>query len=161
MGRLANLRIDLEERALDRLTGLARRRGALRGQPGHLLTGIDGERAAYFYVRRKGYVVVARRWSAGNIPGDIDLIAWHGPMLCFIEVKTRTARDMTPAEVAVDTHKRDVLRRLARRYVRQLPRTTAPPVRFDVIAVYLIPGNETEIQHFENAFGWSEWREQP
>jgi putative endonuclease len=82
-------------------------------------------------------------------------------MLCFIEVKTRTARDMTPAEVAVDTHKRDVLRRLARRYVRQLPRTTAPPVRFDVIAVYLIPGNETEIQHFEDAFGWSEWREQP
>jgi putative endonuclease len=161
MGRLANLRIDLEERALYRLTALARRRGALRGQPGHLLTGIDGERAAYFYLRRKGYVVVARRWSAGNIPGDIDLIAWHGPMLCFIEVKTRTARDMTPAEVAVDTHKRDVLRRLARRYVRQLPRTTAPPVRFDVIAVYLIPGNETEIQHFENAFGWSEWREQP
>ena len=42
-------------------------------------------------------------------------------MLCFIEVKTRTAHDMTPAEVAVDSHKRAVLRRLARRYVRQLP----------------------------------------
>jgi putative endonuclease len=161
MGRLASLRIDLEERALDRLAGLARRRGALRGQPGHLLTGIDGERAAYFHLRRKSYVVVARRWSAGNIPGDIDLIAWQGPMLCFIEVKTRTARDMAPAEVAVDTHKRDVLRRLARRYVRQLPRQTAPPVRFDVIAVYLVPGDEIQIQHFENAFGWSEWREQP
>jgi len=39
----------------------------------------------------------------------------------LIEVKTRTARDLTPAEVAVDSHKRSTLRRLARQYARQLP----------------------------------------
>ena len=50
--------------------------------------------------------MVARRWSSGDVPGDVDLIAWQGPMLCFIEVKTRTAHDMTPAETAVDAHKR-------------------------------------------------------
>ena len=60
--------------------------------------------------------------------------------VCFIEVKTRTAHDLTPAETAVDEHKRNVLRRLARRYVRQLPQQTAPPVRFDVVSVYLSPG---------------------
>jgi putative endonuclease len=102
--------------------------------------------------------VVARRWSSGRSNGDIDLIAWQGPMLCFIEVKTRTAQDLTPAEVAVDSHKRDVLRRLARQYVRQLPQETAPPVRFDVLSVYLVPGKKKEFVHFEGSFGWSEQR---
>jgi len=81
-------------------------------------------------------------------------------MLCFIEVKTRTARDLTPAETAIDDHKRNVLRRLARRYVRQLPQTAAPPVRFDVVSVYLVPGQKREFQHFEASFPWTEtWRD--
>ena len=158
MGWLGQKRIDWLERTLDGLSRVSRPRNGEDTRPAHLLTGIDGERAAFFYLRRKGYAVVARRWSAGNLPGDIDLIAWHGQMLCFVEVKTRTAHDMTPAEVAIDVHKRDVLRRLARRYIRQLPRETAPPVRFDVISVYLVPGAAKEIVHFENYFGWSEGR---
>ena len=83
-----------------------------------------------------------------------------GPVLCFIEVKTRTAHDMTPAETAVDEHKRNVLRRLARRYVRQLPQKTMPAVRFDVVSVYQVPGQEREFVHFEGAFEWGEgWRD--
>jgi putative endonuclease len=156
MGRLAQVRIHLEERALDRLQRFARRHGAQ--QPEHLITGIDGELAAYFYLRRKGYVVAARRWSAGNLPGDLDLIVWQGSVLCFVEVKTRTARDITPAEAAVDAHKRGVLRRLARRYIGQLPAGTASAARFDVISVYLIAEKSPEIVHFENMFGWSEGR---
>jgi putative endonuclease len=157
MGWLAQRRIDTVERALDGLHRLARRRAISQTQPEHLLTGIDGERAAYFHLRRRGYLVVARRWSAGNLPGDIDLIAWQGRMLCFIEVKTRTAHDITPAEVAVDAHKRGILRRLARRYIRQLP-GEAPPARFDVMSVYLVPGRSKEIQHFESSFEWAERR---
>jgi putative endonuclease len=144
------------ERSLAGLERIARRTGRVQDLPAHLATGIEGEEAAYFYLRRKGYVVVARRWSAGNLPGDLDLIAWDGPMLCFIEVKTRTAHDATAAEVAVDSHKRHVLRRLARRYVRELPQQAAPPVRFDVLSVYLIPGEKPEFAHFEGSFGWSE-----
>jgi putative endonuclease len=156
MGWFERIRVGCEERALNGLEWVARRRGRSEALPAHLVTGIDGERAAFFHLRRKGYTVVARRWSSGELPGDVDLIAWQGPMLCFVEVKTRTAHDATPAEVAVDSHKRHTLRRLARRYVRQLPRETAPPVRFDVISVYLVPGKKREFQHFEGAFGWSE-----
>ena len=151
------MRLALLERGLAGLNRLARRRGP--DMPAHLLTGISGEDAAFFYLRRKGYTVVARRWSAGNIPGDVDLIAWQGPILCFIEVKTRTAHDMTPAEAAVDRHKQFVLRRLARAYMRLLPQTEPPPVRFDVLSVYLVPAQETEFVHFENAFGWENRRE--
>jgi len=159
MERLARMRIDCLERTLAGLDRLAQRRGQAPALPAHLLVGVEGEDAAYFYLRRKGYIVVARRWSSGDLPGDLDLIAWQGPMLCFVEVKTRTARDASPAEVAVDSHKRNILRRLARQYVRQLPQATAPPVRFDVISVYLVPGEKKEFVHFESAFGWSERRQ--
>lgn len=121
----------------------------------HLKTGLRGEDAAFFYLRRKGYTVVARRWSAGNVPGDVDLIAWDGPLLCFVEVKTRTAHDMSPAESAVDRHKQFTLKRLARAYLRQIPEPAPPPVRFDIVSVYALPGETPEIVHFANAFGWS------
>jgi putative endonuclease len=156
MGLGLQMRIGWLERGLARLDRVARWRGCAESLPAHLTTGIEGEDAAFFFLRRKGYTVVARRWSSGDVPGDVDLIAWQGPMLCFIEVKTRTARDATPAEAAVDGHKRAVLRRLARRYVRQLPSETAPSVRFDVVSVYLVPGQTKDFVHFESAFGWSE-----
>src|ERR1700729_3808337 len=127
MGRLAELRTALLERSLDGLDRLAQRRGRSASLPAHLTTGLEGEDAAFFYLRRKGYTIVARRWSSGDVPGDVDLIAWHGPMLCFVEVKTRTPHALNPAEAAVDSHKRATLRRLARRYVRQLPQPEPPP----------------------------------
>jgi putative endonuclease len=158
MGWLERMRIGGLERALAGLDWVARRRGGAESLAAHLATGVEGEDAALFYLRRKGYTVVARRWSSGDLPGDLDLIAWQGPLLCFIEVKTRTARDTNPAEIAIDEHKRNTLRRLVRQYMRQLPLETAPQVRFDVISVYLVPGQKKEFEHFEGAFGWSERR---
>jgi len=152
------MRAELLERTLAGLDALAARRGRAPSLPAHLLTGIEGEEAACFYLLRKGYMVVARRWSSGNQPGDLDLVAWQEQMLCFFEVKTRTARDLNPAEAAIDLHKRNVLRRLARQYVRQLPGNPAPQVRFDVVSVYLEPGKAADFVHFENAFGWREPR---
>ena len=66
------------------------------------------------------------------------------------------AQSIAAAEVSGASHKRNTLRRLARQYVRQLPQETAPPVRFDVISVYLVPGEKKEFVHFEGSFGWSE-----
>ena len=157
MGKAAQLRMNLLERVLGGLDGAALRRGRASDLPSHLATGLAGEDAAFFYLRRNGYIIVARRWSSGDVPGDIDLIAWQGSLLCFVEVKTRTAHDMTPAESAVDSHKRATLRRLARRYVRQLPQADMPQVRFDVISVYLVPEERPEFTHFEAAFGWTDF----
>jgi putative endonuclease len=159
MGWLEQKRIDLLEQSLAGVQRLANRTAAPLDGPAHLATGIEGETAAFFYLRRKGYTVVARRWSSGFQRGDLDLIAWQGPMLCFIEVKTRTAHDIAAAEVAVDSQKRTTLRKLARHYIRQLPMKASPPVRFDILSVYIIPHKEKEFVHFEGAFGWSEEQE--
>lgn len=156
MGWLEQKRIDLLERGLAAMKWTASRTARSANEPAHLATGIEGEDAAFFYLRRKGYTVVARRWSSGYQRGDLDLIAWQGPMLCFVEVKTRTAHDLTAAEVAVDADKRTILRKLARHYVAQLPMKASPPARFDILSVYLVPGKEKEFVHFEGAFGWRE-----
>lgn len=123
-------------------------------KPHHLLTGERGEAAAWFYLRGLGYTVVARRWRAAKLRGDLDLVAWDGATLVAVEVKTRTARDFYPAEVAVDGDKRNQLRLLAGAYLRHVPEhhRDGVGVRFDVLAVYLPPGGEPEFEHFRNAF---------
>jgi putative endonuclease len=136
--------------------------------PDHLLRGRKGEEAAYFYLRRLGYVVVARNWRTPRRKGEIDLIGWDGEVLCFIEVKTRGTRDVKPAEAAVDYGKRRELCGMAREYLRAMMRTKGyaaggdrlrggsglPLCRFDVLSVYYGDGDmdATDITLFRNAF---------
>src|ERR1700744_3852688 len=75
----------------------------------HLELGRRGEEAAFFYLRRLGYIVVARSWRSGKAPGDLDLVAWDAAALCFVEVKTRRSRAVAPAEFAVDEDKMRML----------------------------------------------------
>ena len=83
--------------------------------------------------------MVARNFRSPRHHGEIDLIGWDKDVLCFIEVKTRTTREVKPAEAAVDRKKRHDLRVVIRDYLRTLPRKRfpEPPAwRFDVVTVY-------------------------
>src|SRR2546422_10961008 len=55
--------------------------------------GIRGETYAYWYLRRHGYVFIARNYVPVGAKGEIDLIGYDGPMLAFVEVRTRTIRE--------------------------------------------------------------------
>lgn len=143
----------------NRLQRRAFREDMASGRPEHLRTGEAGEQAAFFYLLKQGYTIVATRWSPGNLDGDLDLVAWKNNTLCFFEVKTRTNHDAYSAESAVDEHKRKILRRLTREYLRHLHEQ--PEVRFDVLSVYLLPAQKPQFKHFENAFQWSEKRRDP
>jgi putative endonuclease len=146
----AHLWLSLQESLLNRL-----QKNAQLSVPAHLRIGLQGEQAALFELARRGYTVVARRWTSARLRGDVDLIAWHGESLCFIEVKTRSTRDLHPAESAVDDHKRRTLRNLARAYLRAFPEAQRRtiPVRFDVVSVYL-SGSTPQFDFFPAAFGW-------
>lgn len=132
-------------------TAASRRR---RKEPAHLVTGRRGELAAYFYLRHLGYIIVARGWRSNRLHGDIDLIAWDGGTLCFIEVKTRTTRGVATAEAAVDEDKRRTLRRLASNYRRQLPHKDVA-ARFDILSIYFEKEKAAEFELFRGAFDWS------
>jgi len=147
---LAAFTLSLERRAYIALQRLADRKSS---QPQHLLTGEQGEDAAFFHLRGLGYTIVARRWRSERVRGDLDLAAWDGDTLVFFEIKTRTARDMAAAETQVDPHKQKILRKMAVAYLGQIPEQHRDrvPVRFDVLSVYLLPAG-TEFEHFRAAF---------
>jgi putative endonuclease len=146
--------IDVQAWAMRRMNALALRRPG--GETAaHLATGERGEREALFHLRRMGYTVVARRWKSAKLWGDIDLIGWDGEWLCFVEVKTRGGRDAMAAESAVDGEKQDMLRKMARAYLKGFPEKLRAevPVRFDVVSVYLLPTG-VEFELYRGAFGW-------
>src|SRR5258708_28017272 len=87
----------------------------------HHRTGRRGEEAAYFHLRKLGYTMVARNFRSPRCRGEIDLVGWEGDVLCFVEVKTRTTRDVKPGEAAVDRHKRRQIAAVIREYLRRLP----------------------------------------
>jgi putative endonuclease len=117
----------------------------------HHRTGRRGEEAAYFYLRKLGYTMVARNFRSPRCRGEIDLIGWDDDVLCFVEVKTRTTLDVKPGEAAVDRHKRRQVAAVAREYLRRFPPSCQ--WRFDVVSVYYgVPkASQPQIEVFRNS----------
>lgn len=134
-------------RALDSLSRVLPRRST---RATHLQTGARGEEEAYFYLRQRGYVIIARNYRTPRSHSELDMVGWDGETLCFIEVKTRSSRGFLPAEAAVDYHKRQDLSRVARDFLRKLG--GQPAFRFDVVSVYLEPDRKPDIVLFKSAF---------
>jgi len=119
--------------------------------PIHQRIGRRGEEEAYFYLRRLGYVLVARNFRSSRRRGEIDLIAWDHGVLCFVEVKTRTTHAVKPAEAAVDRDKQRGLAAVADEYLRHLARQCQ--WRFDVVTVYYErQSTQPLIELFRDAF---------
>jgi putative endonuclease len=119
--------------------------------PTHQRTGRRGEEDAYFYLRRRGYTIIARNFRCPNHRGELDLVGWEQGVLCFIEVKTRTSHDFKPAEAAVDRDKQRELSLVARDFLRQM--SPSCQWRFDVLAVYYDHGySHPAFELFQNAF---------
>ena len=134
-------------RAFDSIARLLPRRDST---PQHLLTGNKGEEAAYFYLREKGYVIIARNYRSPRSRSELDLVGWDGDTLCFIEVKTRSTRGIIPAEFAVDAEKQHDLSQVAREFLRKIK--SNPPARFDIVSVYWSKENGPDIELFTDAF---------
>src|SRR6266566_6764086 len=134
-------------RALDSVARILPRKDS---GPEHLHTGRSGEEAAYFYLREHGYVIIARNYRSPRSRSELDLVGWDGSTLCFIEVKTRTTRNIMPAEAAVDAEKQRDLSRVAREFLRKTKGD--PPFRFDIVSIYYEPGLGPQIELFKNAF---------
>src|SRR6266480_7087350 len=131
----------------------------------HLELGRRGEELAAAYLLQSGYRIVAanfflpvgRNRAGAEINVEIDLVAYDGETLCFIEVKSRSSDWFAPPEANVDRRKQRQIARAARAYRRLFDLGNAP-YRYDVITVVLPakterPGN-WEIQLLRNY-----WRE--
>jgi putative endonuclease len=111
--------------------------------------GRRGEDAAARYLRKLGYVIVARG-HRDNI-GELDLVAVDGRTVVFIEVKTRTSHDAGHPADAVDEAKQRRLTRLALSYMKRHDLLECA-ARFDVVAVTWPLRGRPTIEHYQNAF---------
>ncbi len=125
--------------------------------------GRAGEAAAQALLERSGYVIVdvnvRLSKTRGGLPGELDVIAWDGPVLCFVEVKTRRAaaernggNGVTPAEAVTPAKQRQIAR-LALAYANRhgLLADDGPngvSLRFDVVSVVVAPaGADFVVRH--------------
>jgi putative endonuclease len=128
------------------------RDGEERRQSRHLM-GVRGETFAYWYLRRHGYVIVCRNFRAPGVKGEIDLIGFDGPILAFVEVKTRTSKPALSGlpEDAVTTDKRRFLARMARQFLMDR-RLDGVNWRYDVLAIESRAGNRPVVRLHKGAF---------
>ncbi|MFZ3170439.1 MAG: YraN family protein [Carboxydocellales bacterium] len=84
--------------------------------------------------------------------GELDIIAWDGDQLVFIEVRTRSSNSFAAPEETVGSRKQQKLRNLANYYLsRKFGRELN--CRFDVVTLLLDrEGNAVKINHFQGAF---------
>jgi putative endonuclease len=139
------------EPELPKPTNAAQRMAARKLEAGR--TGLRGETYAYWYLRRKGYVFVARNYIPRGAKGEIDLIGYDGKTLAFVEVRTRTVSDVMTAlpELSVTTDKQRVVVRTARRFLGER-HVGDCPCRFHVLAIDNRPGMPPEVRLHKDAF---------
>jgi putative endonuclease len=109
-----------------------------------------GEKAAASWLRSRRCKVLARNFKAPR-GGEVDIVARHGPLLLFVEVKTRREGSVIRPLDAVDRHKQRLIERGANEWLRRLG-TRSIRWRFDVIEVYLEDRKVPRINHIRDAF---------
>ena len=112
--------------------------------------GKRGERAAEKFLKRLGYVIVAR--GERDRIGEVDLVAVDGRTVVFVEVKTRTSHDAGHPVEAIDSDKQRRMTRVALSYMKRHDLLECS-ARFDVVAVtWPESAQRPTIEHFQNAF---------
>src|ERR1700730_19348254 len=92
----------------------------------HFVLGRQGEELAIEHLERTGYRIVAanfrlpigRNTRDAIVNAEIDIVAYDGPTLCFVGVKTRGTDEFAPPQANVDLRKRRQITRAARGYRR-------------------------------------------
>jgi putative endonuclease len=133
--------------------------------PEHFELGRRGEELAAAYLQQAGYQIVAsnftvpigRNRNGALISAEIDLVAYDGPMLSFIEVKTRASDLFASPAASVGLRKQRQIMRAARSY-RYIFGLTSAAYRYDVLSIVIPPAeqslNDPQIELLRNF--WSE-----
>ena len=120
------------------------------------LIGNQGERAAARFLKKNGYKILERNFTA--LGAEIDIIARKENVTAFIEVKTRNVKYLGYKEArpgsSVTPDKQRKIIKTAAYYHSHHPSDTR--LRLDVIEVYTegdgVANRIKEIKHIESAF---------
>jgi putative endonuclease len=109
--------------------------------------GRRSEILAIDHLRSLGYRIVTSGYRTKL--GEVDVVAWDGPVLVFIEVKAR--QNSEPPEDSVGHLKRRRIIRAAHQYISRY-RLHDSPYRFDIVAVTVIPQCSPRFRVIQDAF---------
>ncbi len=117
----------------------------------HIITGISGEKAACQFLEKRGFKIIATNWRYKHL--EVDIIMHDGPILVFVEVKTRSNAAFGLPYESVDLQKQKKLDRAANIYLARY--RYEGEIRFDVISILVNQEKKYNIRHIKDAF-WPE-----
>jgi len=106
-----------------------------------------GEAAAAAFLVNQGWKILVRNWRLGR--EELDVVAWDGDVMVFVEVRTREAKALVPGYFSVTRRKKRAVLRAAKAYLRGL----APPpahFRFDIVEVRVSDERAPVVRHYAN-----------
>lgn len=112
--------------------------------------GLAGEILAARWLKRHQRKVLYHNYR-GPHRGEVDIVARHGEVLTFVEVKTRSSSAFGRPADAVTQEKQRLIQRGAQDWLRLLDKPRIH-FRFDIAEVLLIPGEVPKVHVMENAF---------
>jgi putative endonuclease len=123
----------------------------------HFELGHRGEALALEHLEQAGYQIVAANFSlpVGRnrrdvvVNAELDIVAYDGPVLCFVEVKTRASDEIASPHVNIDLRKRRQIARAALAY-RRMMGLREVSYRYDVVTVVLADIERPRIQLLKN-----------
>jgi putative endonuclease len=111
------------------------------------LLGRLGEGLAVQHLERRGWRILER--NVRSRFGEIDIVAQDGPVLVFLEVRTRSGRAFGTPEESITRAKQERMARCAWAYLSLLPQPE-PEWRIDLIAIELVHGHVARLEHYEH-----------
>lgn len=139
------MKIRLREGPVRTWQGRLGRPWGFRPSASRPLVGRWGEWAALKYLRRLGWDILARNWRSSR--GELDLVAYDGPLLVFVEVRTRLKPSLVRPEESVDDTKEHRLEGLASDFMHRYD-LMGEPFRLDLIAVETSDFRSCELRHY-------------
>ena len=130
--------------------------------------GRRGEDLAARFLEARGFRIVERNWRPASgaqgerirLRGELDAVAWEGPVLCFVEVKSRSSAEWGTPGQAVNAAKQRQIVRLAQAFLAlraaDEPAIWDAPCRFDVVEVWLGESEAPRIALHRAAFDATE-----
>lgn len=109
--------------------------------------GQQGEQIAVEHLLASGYRILERNWRFSR--AEIDIIAFIGEVLVFVEVKTKSYDYYGQPEESVNRKKELLVADAAAAYMRQINHEWE--IRFDIISI-IIKKSKHQIKHYQDAF---------
>ncbi len=116
-----------------------------------LYFGQEGEKAAVKFLKKRGYRIVEKNYR--HKAGEIDIIAEHGQVLVFVEVKSRAGAELGEPLEAITPHKQRKIGQVARGFLTQ-HKIEKRDCRFDVVGIQGDPNQAKrwDIELIQDAF---------